>query len=99
MTARDSSLSSLVPGASDTSAISVMPGAISVVLSISSKLAPCQAVPNFMTSGGLPSAVAHLRRQGFVLAVEARWQRRAANAEAFLGSVDFHLRVHAQDVA
>ena len=53
--ARDSSLSSLVPGASDTSAINVMPGAISVVFSTSWKLAPCQAVPNVMTEGGLPS--------------------------------------------
>jgi hypothetical protein len=42
-------------GASDTSAMNVMPGATSVVLSIGSKLAPCQAVPNVMTSGGLPS--------------------------------------------
>ena len=47
----------------------------------------------------LAVVVAHLRRQRFVLAVEARWQRRAVNAEAFPGSVDLHLRVHAQDVA
>src|SRR5215208_3585266 len=53
--ASDNSLSSLVPGASDTTAMSVIPGATSVVLSMVSKLAPCQAVPNFMTSGGLPS--------------------------------------------
>src|SRR5437016_6290009 len=50
--ARDSSLSSFVPGVSDTNAISVIPGTISVVLSINSKLAPCHAAPNFMTSGG-----------------------------------------------
>ena len=55
LTASDNSLSSLVPGASDTSASSVTPGATSVVLSIGSKLASCQAVPNFMISGGLPS--------------------------------------------
>ena len=53
--ASESSLSSRVPGASDTRAIRVMPGRISVVLSMSSKLAPCQAEPKVMTSGGLPS--------------------------------------------
>jgi len=31
-----------------------LPGAISVVLSINSKLAPRHAAPNFMTSGGAP---------------------------------------------
>src|SRR5712671_662450 len=34
--------------------------------------------------------VAHVRRQGFGLTIEARWQRRAVDAEALLGRVDLH---------
>ena len=63
------------------------------------KVGPLPCVAEFHHFGRIAIVVAHLRRQGFVFAVEARWQRRAVNAEAFLGSVDFHLRVHAQDVA
>ena len=53
--ASDNYLSSRVPGASETRAISVIPETISVVLSMSSKLAPCQAEPKLIVSGGLPS--------------------------------------------
>ena len=53
--ASDSSRSSRVPGLSETSAIRWMPAAISVVLSINSKLAAGQAAPNRMTAGGAPS--------------------------------------------
>ena len=35
--------------------------------------------------------VAHVRRQGFGLAIEARRQRRSEDAEALLGRVDLHL--------
>jgi hypothetical protein len=51
----DCSFSSRVPGASETSAIRVTPGATSVVLSISSKFAFGQALPKRMTSGGEPA--------------------------------------------
>ena len=53
--ASDNSRSSSVVGLSETSAIRWMPGAISVVFSINSKLARGQALPNFMTCGGVPS--------------------------------------------
>src|SRR5262249_99789 len=46
--ASDSSLSSRVPGASDTRAIRVMPGMISVVLSVSSKLAPSRFLYTYL---------------------------------------------------
>jgi len=53
--AKDSSRSSSVPGLSETSVIRDMLGAISVFLSTSWKLAPGQAEPKRMTSGGVPS--------------------------------------------
>ena len=53
--ASDSSRNSSVVGLSETSAIRWIPGAISVVFSINSKLALGQALPNFMTCGGVPS--------------------------------------------
>src|SRR3954454_3903937 len=40
--------------------------------------------------------IAHVRRQGFGLAIEARRQRRAEDAEALLGRVDLHLGINAQ---
>src|ERR1022692_2280519 len=78
-TARDSSLSSFVPGASDTNAIRVMPGAISVVLSINSKLAPRHAAPKLHDLRWCAFVVAHLRRQRLIFSVEARRQRRTVD--------------------
>jgi hypothetical protein len=53
--ANESSRSSSVPGLSATSEIKWIPGAITVGLSISMMFACDHALPNRMTSGGLPS--------------------------------------------